>query len=410
MFTVGEKYKDRFLITQEIVSNFADFSSDYNPIHVDAAYAKQHGYSRQVSHGVIQLVFLSKIIGMDFPGAGAMWMKQTVNWLLPVLVGDSIEIILTVKHYSYSTKILILLVEIFNQQNKRVMTGESQVKITKQLSNKIVNQLTDVNFVENQKVNAIVDSDKNYNISNKRVALVTGATRGIGEAIVRRLAYDGFNVVVNYRNDKESANIIVDEIIRLGGDAIAVYSDITSKNDIKSMSDVILNKWGRCDVIIHGASPPLEIINVEQLSYENIELYLDVYLKGAVTLVEFFSPLMVSHKFGRFVFLGTSALYGEPPAGMAAYVAAKEALWGYTKSLATSMARYGITANMVSPSLTITELTTDVPARVKEVEAIKSPMRRLATVDDTANQISYLCNDNSSYVNGINIPITGGPI
>ena len=152
MFTVGEKYKDRFLITQEIVSNFADFSSDRNPLHLDAAYAKQCGYSRQVSHGVIQLVFLSKILAMDFPGAGAMWMRQTVNWLLPVLVGDSIEIILTVKHYSYSTKTLILLVEIFNQQNKRVMTGESQVKITKQLSNKIVNQLTDVNFVENQKV------------------------------------------------------------------------------------------------------------------------------------------------------------------------------------------------------------------------------------------------------------------
>ena len=119
---------------------------------------------------------------------------------------------------------------------------------------------------------------------------------------------------------------------------------------------------------------------------------------------------MIQNNFGRFVFLGSSYLYGAPPQGMAAYVTAKEALWGYTKSVATDMAHYGITANMVSPSLTITDLTSEIPARVKEVEAMKSPVRRLVTAEDTAYQVAHLCADYSGYLNGINLPITSGPV
>jgi len=412
MFKKGYIYKEKFKITDKVVNNFADFSLDYNPIHIDALYAKQHGYSRQVSHGVIQLAFLSKMIGMDFPGTGAIWTKQTVNWLLPVLVGDSIEIILTVNHYSPSTKVLIFLVEIFNQHNKKVMTGESQVKITKKLSNNtdiVENQLDDSNYL-NKRIDSIVEKKERHYTSDRRVALVTGASRGIGESISRRLACDGYNVVVNYRNDKKSANIIVNEIIESGGDAIAVYADLSSQEDIRSMSNIIFDKWGRCDAVIHGASPPLEIINIGKLKYQNVISYLDVYLKGAIALVEAFSPLMIEHKFGRFIFIGTSALFGSPPPGMAAYVIAKEAIWGYTKSLATDMAHYGITTNMVSPSLTVTDLTSYISTRIKEIEAIKSPIRRLATVNDTSYQVSYLCSDNANYINGTNIPITGGPI
>ena len=96
---------------------------------------------------------------------------------------------------------------------------------------------------------------------------------------------------------------------------------------------------------------------------------------------------------------------------MASYVTAKEkSLWGYTKSLAVEMAPFGITANMVSPSITVTNLTSGISARVKEVEAMKSPVRRLATIEDTACQITHLCSREASYINGINLPVTGGPI
>jgi 3-oxoacyl-[acyl-carrier protein] reductase len=407
-FNLGDSYRDKFVVTDDVVKKFADFSLDFNPIHIDQHYAKSRGYSRQVAHGVIQLSYLSKMIGMDFPGPGSIWINQTVDWLLPVLVGDTIEIVLTIISRSSSAKILTLSVEIFNENNKKVMEGESQVKITENLSSQINDEINKpIDFSLSQDSKEYLSNKHN---STKRVALITGASRGIGEAIARRLSCDGFSVAINYRNDVKSAKTIVDSIISSGGDAIAVQADITSRSDIVRMSKKIFSKWGRCDIVIHGASPPIQLIKTEEVKYEDIGLYLNTYLKGAVLLVENFSKSMIQNKFGRFVFLGSSVLYGAPPQGMAAYVTAKEALWGYTKSVATDMAHYGITSNMVSPGLTITDLTSEISARVKEVEAMKSPVRRLVTAEDTAYHVAHLCADYSGYINGINLPITSSPV
>ena len=407
-FNLGDSYRDKFVITDDVVHKFADFSLDFNPVHIDLDYAKSRGYSRQVSHGVIQLSYLSKMIGMDFPGPGAIWINQTAEWILPVLVGDTIEIVLTIKSRSYSTKILTLSVEIYNQNNKKVMVGESQVKITENISSEPDDNLiapADHNSHEVSKEH----SSKIAN-SNNRVALVTGSSRGIGEAIARKLSRDGYNVAINCRNNLKAANKIVDSIKSSGADAILVQGDITNPDDIARIKKDIFNKWGRCDIVVHSASPPINPIKTEELKYENFDLYLNTYLKAAVLIVEAFSKSMIQNKFGRFVFLGSSYLFGPPPQGMGAYVSAKEALWGYTKSIATDMAHYNITANMVSPSLTITDLTSEIPSRVKEVEAIKSPTRRLVTVEDTAYHVAHICADYSSYLNGINLPITSSPI
>ena len=348
-FNLGDSYRDKFVITDDVVHKFADFSLDFNPVHIDLDYAKSRGYSRQVSHGVIQLSYLSKMIGMDFPGPGAIWINQTAEWILPVLVGDTIEIVLTIKSRSYSTKILTLSVEIYNQNNKKVMVGESQVKITENISSEPDDNLiapADHNSHEVSKEH----SSKIAN-SNNRVALVTGSSRGIGEAIARKLSRDGYNVAINCRNNLKAANKIVDSIKSSGADAILVQGDITNPDDIARIKKDIFNKWGRCDIVVHSASPPINPIKTEELKYENFDLYLNTYLKAAVLIVEAFSKSMIQNKFGRFVFLGSSYLFGPPPQGMGAYVSAKEALWGYTKSIATDMAHYGITANMVSPSL-----------------------------------------------------------
>ena len=101
---------------------------------------------------------------------------------------------------------------------------------------------------------------------------------------------------------------------------------------------------------------------------------------------------------------------GAPPAGWAAYLTAKQALWGLAKSMATEFGPSGITTNMVSPGLTVTDLTTNIPARAKEVEAHRSPMRRLATSQDTAELVSFLAGKPSGYINGANLPVSGGPL
>jgi len=408
MYDIGEKYSETFLITDSVVENFAKFSSDYNPMHVDEEFAKSHGYPRKVSHGIIQLSYLSKIIGMNFPGHGAIWMNQTIDWLIPVYEGDEINIVLTVKGYSKSIKTLTLLTEIFNQHDRKTLTGEAQVKLTKSLSN---NCQTTTDQSPLSLAPKSINTDLIFkNKTDKKVALITGASRGIGEETARQLAQNGYKVIINYKNNTSMAKGIVKQILSDGGDAIAISADMSNHDDIEKMAQLVFDKWGRCDVVVHGASPPIKAIKVEDVTYNDIELYLNIYLKAAISLVSLFSKSMIQNKFGRFVFIGTSYLYNTPPNNMGAYVSAKEALWGYTKSLAIEMAHYGITSNMVSPSLTITDLTADIPVRMKEVEAIKSPARRLVTTKDTAAQIVHLCSESSNYINGVNLPITSTPV
>ena len=167
---------------------------------------------------------------------------------------------------------------------------------------------------------------------------------------------------------------------------------------------------GPLDVIVHGASPMVRPTNVEELGYALIELYLKTYLGGALALVSDASPGMRERRFGRFIFLGTSYMFGIPPEGVGAYLPAKYALYGLVRCMATELGPAGITTNMVSPSITVTDFTADIPARVKEVEARKSPMRRLATVRDTAELAGFLASDAAGYMNGENLPVTGGPI
>jgi 3-oxoacyl-[acyl-carrier protein] reductase len=404
VYAVGDKHQESFVISEEVVAKFAEFSQDYNPMHMDGDSTKSHGYARRVAHGVIQLSYISKVIGMVFPGKGAMWMNQTIDWLSPVFINDEIDIVLTIKEYSESANLLTLSTEIFNQNKQKVMTGLAQVKMTIAIS---------VNLKKPVKLSNLIDSENilsQKKSSDKKVALITGASREIGEEIVKKLAQENYAVIVNYKKNKNMADNVVNAIISAGGEAISICADMSNDVEVESMAGTILEKWGRCDIVIHGASPPIKFIKAEEANYNDVGIYLEIYLAGAMSLVNLFSSHMKDNQFGRFIFLGTSYLYATPPRGMAAYVSAKEALWVYTKALSSEIAHNGITVNMVSPSLTITDLTNDIPARIKEVEAFKNPTRRLVTTIDIASQVAHLCSEESSYINGINLPITAAPV
>jgi len=321
-----------------------------------------------------------------------------------VFINDEIDVVLTIKEYSESANLLTLSTEIFNQNKQKIMTGLAQVKMTTAIS---------VNLKKPVKLSNSIDSENipsKKKSLDKKVALVTGSSRGIGEEIVKKLAQENYAVIVNYKNNKNMADNVVDAIISAGGEAISICADMSNGAEVESMAGTILEKWGRCDIVIHGASPSIKPIKAEETNYKDVGVYLEIYLKGAISLVNLFLPYMKDNQFGRFIFLGTSSLYATPPRGMAAYVSAKEALWGYTKALSSEIAYNGITVNMVSPSLTITDLTNDIPARIKEVEAFKNPTRRLVTTIDIASQVVHLCSEESSYINGINLPITAAPV
>ena len=385
-FPVGNTYRTTFSVDASTVEDFAQLSGDRNPIHLDSEEAKSYGYARPVAHGALMAAFLSRMIGTDIPGPGAIWMSQSMDWTRPVYVGDEIELVVTVDQVSAGTGVLSLGVVAKNQREETVMHGEAKVKASEKLTG------------------AVADTS-----GTGRIALVTGGSRGIGAAIARRLGTGGLAVAVNYRESRDAAEGVVDEIKSEGGSANAFAADLGDPIATATMVEEVIRRFGQLDVIVHGATPRIETTGVAELHYGDIEPYIKTYVGGALALVASTSPGMAERGFGRFIFLGTSYMFGVPPVGLGAYLTAKHALEGLARCMATELGPKGITTNVVSPGMTVTDLTADISVRNKELETRKNPMRRLPTVQDTAELVGFLASEGAGFINGANLPVTGGP-
>jgi 3-oxoacyl-[acyl-carrier protein] reductase len=326
------------------------------------------------------------MIGMEVPGPGAVWSKQAIEWVRPVLVGDQIELTVTVENVSAAAGVLSLSMNAINENGDLVMHGTAQVKATEKLAL------------------AVAPSP-----SDGRVALVTGGSRGIGAAIARKLGERGHKVAINYQRSDDKALEVVSDIRSRGGVAEAFRGNIGEQAEASLMIDSVVERFGAIEIVVHAATPGIIDKKVSELTLADLGPYLDIYLGGALTLVSKAASAMAERKFGRLIFIGSSAMFGTPPVGMSAYLAVKESLYGLVKSFATELGPSGVTANMISPGTTVTDLTAHYSARGREIEALKNPMRRLAMVEDTAEFAAYLAADEAGYINGANLPITGGP-
>lgn len=386
-FVEGQTAEATIVVDERVIAAFAEFSGDRNPLHIDRQAAESFGYARPVAHGVITLAIVSRLIGMEMPGPGALWRGQDIEWLLPVYLGDRLRVRLTVRRVSHAARSLVLLTEAFNQDGHMVMKGEARVSVAE----KIVDRAETVQ-------------------ATARVALITGSSRGIGAAVAMRLAKNGVAVVINSRTMSDDLQRLSERIRASGGRVVALAGDVADPAAAASLVERAVREFGALDIIVHGASPPIATAPIDEVSFDDMQGLFSLYVGGAMSLMRAAVPGMRERKFGRFVHIGTSYIVGAPPAGTGAYVAAKNALWGLVKASAVDLGPHGITVNMVSPGVTVTQMADRIPARIKEVEARKSPARRLATVDDTAAAVAFLASDEASYVNGQNLPLVGGPI
>jgi len=386
-FEVGQQLVESFIVDEGLVKQFADFSGDRNPIHLDSAVAREYGYPRSVAHGAILVAAISRMIGMKLPGPGGVWLRQVVEWKAPVFIGDKIELKLTVTTFSAATGVMELNFIAMNQKDDIIMEGSGFVKAAERIG-KMASSVQEA----------------------ARVVLVTGGGRGIGTSIVRRLAANDWITAINYLKNASGASNLAAEIRSFGGQAREFQGDVSDPDAVQRMVEKGIEIFGRIDAVVHCATPPIARYDLKDLTYMEMEPYLKTYIGGALALMAATVPGMRQRQFGRFVFLGTSALFGIPPIGWAAYVSAKSALAGLVCCAASELGPMGITVNMVSPGLTITDLTADISLRAKEVEAHRSPLRRLATPEDTANTVAFLLSEAAGYINGVNLPLTGGPI
>jgi NAD(P)-dependent dehydrogenase (short-subunit alcohol dehydrogenase family) len=241
-----------------------------------------------------------------------------------------------------------------------------------------------------------------------RVALITGASRGIGAATARVLAERGFRVVVNHRASGPQAKEVVADITAAGGEAIAIQADVTVPGDISAMADGIAQRWGGVDVLVHNALIPFVVTSFADLTWEQLGGKLDRELHAAYSLTKAVVPEMVSRGYGRLIYL-TTGLSRHPRDGMIALGTAKAALDQFVRFVALELAPHGITANLVAPATvsgtTVTEQLSS--ERMRELGAA-APMGRLVTPDEVAHTIAFFASEESGFTTGHYLPVNGG--
>ena len=256
--TVGQNSTFEHVITEGDVQAFANLTGDFNPLHTDSEFAKTTMFQKQVVHGMLSASFISTIIGTSLPGSGALWMSQTLEFVKPAFIGDKISVKAKVKQKSPSTRIVILEVAVYNQNNELLIRGESSVKLLE-----------------------LTVRDQARMERKKKVVLVLGGSGGIGEVISKQLAIEGYKVVINFHNSETNANNVVDLINKSGGDSIAIKADVAINQEVAAMFDQIERAFGAVEAVVHCASPNNEPRTIENLEWVDIQDQIDVNLKGA---------------------------------------------------------------------------------------------------------------------------------
>ncbi|MGI4791570.1 MAG: SDR family oxidoreductase [Janthinobacterium lividum] len=235
-----------------------------------------------------------------------------------------------------------------------------------------------------------------------KVAIVTGAGRGIGSAIARRFAAEGASVVVHYRSSKEPAEALAKEI---GG--IALAADLTDPLATEAMVADALSHFGRIDILVNNAASFAADSKFEAAIWDDFRAEFDGVVGATVNPTQAVLPIMKSQKSGRIInFMAT--LVQRPAAEYVVHTTAKSALIGLTRTLARDLGPHGITVNMVSPGMTLTEYSESLPDDQKARVAAQTPLRRLAAPDDVAGVVLFYASPLADFVTGANLAPDGG--
>jgi 3-oxoacyl-[acyl-carrier protein] reductase len=236
------------------------------------------------------------------------------------------------------------------------------------------------------------------------VALVTGASRGIGRATALALARAGAHVAVNYHTSINGAEAAVREITGLGRRAMAVHADVADSARVTSMVEAVLRQMGRIDILVNNAGTASRIATTD-LTETEWDRVVDVNLKGAFLCVRAVLPTMMAQRWGRII--NISSIAGQTGGHLGAhYAAAKAGLLGLTKFLARETARWGITVNAVAPSGIPTDLL--LQTGVDSATLAQRPAGRAGTPEEVAAAVLFLASDAAAYITGQTISLNGG--
>lgn len=244
-------------------------------------------------------------------------------------------------------------------------------------------------------------------MSERKVAIVTGASSGIGREMAIRFAESGYAVVVNYLNNKDQADEVV-EACRSSGESLAIQADVSSFEASKALVDQTLDAFGRIDVLINNSGINRDALML-RMKEDDFDAVIDVNLKGTWNMSKHVTRTMFKQKSGRIINISSVVgQIGNP--GQANYVASKAGIIGLTKSLAKEFGRKRITVNAIAPGFIETPMTDALEEDVKETYLAQIPIGRFGSPVDIASTALFLASDDAKYISGQVIGVNGGMI
>jgi 3-oxoacyl-[acyl-carrier protein] reductase len=241
----------------------------------------------------------------------------------------------------------------------------------------------------------------------RRVALVTGSSRGLGAVIARRLARDGLAVAVNGRPGDEQVLAVSRDIRDDGGVAEGFPADVTDEGQVAGLAAAISDRLGPVDVLVVNATGPQPEAPVTDVAWADHLAQLDFFVKSPVLLGRVLLPGMQARRYGRIVHIDSEVAH-RPPPGRSAYAAAKNAQIGLALSWARELAPSGITVNAVAPGFIPVERHADVPAEDRQAYLATVPAGRMGTPADIAHAVSFFAAEEAGFVTGQRIVVDGG--
>ena len=240
----------------------------------------------------------------------------------------------------------------------------------------------------------------------QKVAVVTGASRGIGSAIAKKLAEDGMFVVINYRGNKEQAESVKQEILENQGMAEIYACDVSDYDACETFFKTVVQTYGRIDVLVNNAGITRDGL-LMKMTEEDYDAVLQTNLKGPFHGTHFVSRQMLKQRSGRIINISSvSGILGN--AGQANYCAAKAGVIGLTKSAARELASRGITVNAVAPGFICTEMTEVLSEEVQANVKKQIPLGQFGKPEDVAEAVAFLASDKARYITGQVLSVDGG--
>jgi 3-oxoacyl-[acyl-carrier protein] reductase len=247
---------------------------------------------------------------------------------------------------------------------------------------------------------------------NQRTAIITGAARGIGAAIARRLSKDGFAVAI-LDLDETACKPVVDEIEAAGGKVLAVGVDVADEEAVQTAVDRVAAELGAPTVLVNNAGITRDNL-LFKMSVDDWDAVLNVHLRGSFLMSRATQKHMIEAKWGRIVNLSSISALGNR--GQANYSAAKAGMQGFTKTLAIELGKFGVTANAIAPGFIETQMTADTAKHLgvpfedfKAMAAKEIPVARVGQPEDIAATVSFFAREDASFVSGQVIYVAGGP-